>query len=335
MTHDVRDLRTHNDAHSELTPQDLPAASSFQRTLKTSIGCSGIGLHSGVRVAMKMHPAPVNSGIIFKRVDLVGGGSEIPARWDHIADSRMCTVLADESGVSIATVEHLMSAFYGMSIDNALVELNGPEVPAMDGSAAPFIFLMECAGVSEQSEPRKHLRILKPVVYSHGNKQVSLMPADHGLNLEFDIDFAAPAVGQQSCSFNIERDLFKSEISKARTFGFLSDVTALREAGLARGGSLENAIVVDGDRVLNEDGLRHDDEFVRHKVLDAIGDLYLTGHRIIGQFHGVCSSHADTANLLRQVFADDSNWELVEATNEAETSSWAVWDRPLKQATAG
>jgi UDP-3-O-[3-hydroxymyristoyl] N-acetylglucosamine deacetylase len=335
MAHDIRDLRTHNDADSELTPQDLPAASKFQRTLKTSIGCSGIGLHSGVRVAMKLHPAPVNSGIVFKRVDLVGGGSEIPARWDRIADSRMCTVLADESGVSVATVEHLMSAFYGMSIDNALVELNGPEVPAMDGSAAPFIFLMECAGVSEQSEPRKHLRILKPVVHSHGNKQVSLTPADHGLKLEFDIDFAAPAVGQQSCQFDIERDLFKSEISKARTFGFLSDVTALREAGLARGGSLENAIVVDGDRVLNEDGLRHSDEFVRHKVLDAIGDLYLTGHRIIGHFHGICSSHADTASLLRQVFADDSNWELVEATDEAETSAWAVWDRPLKQATAG
>jgi len=335
MAHDIRDLRTHNDADSELTHQDLPAASKFQRTLKTSIGCSGIGLYSGVRVAMKLHPAPVNSGIAFKRVDLVGGGSEIPARWDRIADSRMCTVLADESGVSVATVEHLMSAFYGMSIDNALVELNGPEVPAMDGSAAPFIFLMECAGVSEQSEPRKHLRILKPVVHSHGNKQVSLTPADHGLKLEFDIDFAAPAVGQQSCQFDIERDLFKSEISKARTFGFLSDVTALREAGLARGGSLENAIVVDGDRVLNEDGLRHSDEFVRHKVLDAIGDLYLTGHRIIGHFHGVCSSHADTASLLRQVFADDSNWELVEATDEVETSAWAVWDRPLKQATAG
>ena len=335
MTHDVRDLRTHNDANSELTPQDLPAASKFQRTLKASIGCSGISLHSGIRVAMKLHPAPVNSGIIFKRVDLVGGGSEIPASWDRIADSRMCTVLADESGVSVATVEHLMSAFYGMSIDNALVELNGPEVPAMDGSAAPFIFLMECAGVSEQSEPRKLLRILKPVVHSHGRKQVSLTPADHGLKLDFDIDFTAPAVGRQSYQFDIERGIFKSEISKARTFGFLSDVTALREAGLARGGSLENAIVVDGDRVLNEDGLRHSDEFVRHKVLDAIGDLYLTGHRIIGHFHGICSSHADTATLLRQVFSDDSNWELVDSTDEAETSAWATRSRPLKQATAG
>lgn len=333
MAHDVRDIRTENGAPLELTPQDLPEASNLQRTLKSAIGCSGVGLHSGVRVAMKLHPAPANSGIIFKRIDLVGGGSEIPARWDHIADSRMCTVLADKNGISVATVEHLMSAFYGMSIDNALVELNGPEVPAMDGSAAPFIFLMECAGVTEQPVLRKHLRILKPVVYSNGSKEVSLTPADHGLQLDFAIDFEAEAVGQQSCSFDIERDLFKSEISKARTFGFLSDVTALREAGLARGGSLENAIVVDGDRILNEDGLRHPDEFVRHKVLDAIGDLYLTGHRIIGQFHGVCSSHADTASLLRQVFADDSNWDLVEASEDLELGTWDTWTRPLKQAT--
>lgn len=335
MAHDVSDLRTLNGASPELIPQDLPKASNLQRTLKSSIGCSGVGLHSGVRVAMKLHPAPANSGIVFKRIDLVGGGSEIPARWDRIADSRMCTVLAAENGVSVATVEHLMAAFYGMSIDNALVELNGPEVPAMDGSAVPFIFLMECAGVTEQSVPRKHLRILKPVVYSNGTKEVTLAPAKSGLKLNFDIDFAAPAVGQQSCSFDIDRDVFKAEISKARTFGFLSDVTALREAGLARGGSLENAIVVDGDRVLNEDGLRHSDEFVRHKVLDAIGDLYLTGHRIVGEFQGFCSSHADTANLLRLVFAEDSNWDLIEAPESNASDTGQTWDQPLRQATAG
>ncbi len=335
MAHDVRDLRTLNGASLEMIPQGLPKASNLQRTLKSSIGCSGVGLHSGVRVAIKLHPAPANSGITFKRIDLVGGGSEIPARWDRIADSRMCTVLAAENGVSVATVEHLMAAFYGMSIDNAVVELNGPEVPAMDGSAAPFIFLMECAGVLEQTETRKHLRILKPIVYSHDNKEVALTPAEANLKLNFSIDFSAPAIGQQSCSFDIDRDVFKAEISKARTFGFLSDVTALREAGLARGGSLENAIVVDGDRVLNEDGLRHSDEFVRHKLLDAIGDLYLTGHRIVGEFHGTCSSHADTASLLRLVFADDSNWDLIEAPEDGLASADQTWDRPLKQATAG
>ncbi len=306
-----------------------------QRTLKSSIGCSGIGLHSGVRVAMRLHPAPANSGITFKRVDLVGGGSEIPALWHRIADSRMCTVLAAENGISVATVEHLMAAFFGMGIDNALVELNGPEVPAMDGSAAPFIFLMECAGVVEQDAKRQVLRVLKPVVYRNGAKEVGLAPAENGLEIDFQISFAAPTVGDQACSFSIDRDIFKSEISKSRTFGFLSDVTALREAGLARGGSLENAIVVDGDRILNEDGLRHSDEFVRHKALDVIGDLYLTGHRMIGHFHGVCSSHADTAKLLRKVFTDDSNWELIDAPHEIVGADAETWALPLQQAAAG
>lgn len=316
----------------QATPQK---ASIQQRTLKSSIGCSGVGLHSGVRVAMKLHPAPINTGIIFKRIDLVGGGSEIPARWDHIADSRMCTVLAAKNGVSVATVEHLMAAFYGMGIDNALIELNGPEIPAMDGSAAPFIFLIECAGVVDQSAPRKVLRVLKPVVYRNGANEVGLSPAETGLSVDFDINFAAPAVGRQSCSFEIGRDVFKAEISKARTFGFLSDVTALREAGLARGGSLENAIVVDGDRVLNEDGLRHTDEFVRHKALDAIGDLYLTGHRLIGAFHGVCSSHADTANLLRLLFKDHSNWELIDAPESEAVCPVESFDIPARKAALG
>lgn len=335
MALDVSNPSIGNDATSDHTLIPLNSRSNHQRTLKSSIGCSGIGLHSGVRVAMKLHPAPVNTGIVFKRVDLVGGGSEIPARWDHIADSRMCTVLAAENGISVATVEHLMAACYGMGVDNALIELNGPEVPAMDGSAAPFVFLMECAGVVEQDTPRQAIRILKPVVYRNGSKEVGLAPAEHGLTVDFEIQFTAAAVGHQSCQFSIGRDIFKSEISKSRTFGFLSDVTALREAGLARGGSLENAIVVDGDRILNEDGLRHSDEFVRHKALDAVGDLYLTGHRLIGHFHGVCSSHADTANLLRMVFADKANWDLVDAPYEDGISGDEDWIQPLQKAALG
>lgn len=334
MSLDVRALRTSSGAFGNATPADLPKATNRQRTLKSAIGCSGIGLHSGVRVAMKLHPAPINTGIVFKRIDLVGGGAEIPARWDRIADSRMCTVLAAENGVSVATVEHLMAALYGMGIDNALVELNGPEVPAMDGSAAPFIFLIECAGVIDQDTPRQVLRVLEPIVYRNGNKEVSLTPSNNGLTLQFDIDFAAEAVGKQSCSFDIDTDVFKTDISKARTFGFLSDVTALREAGLARGGSLENAIVVDGERVLNEDGLRHDDEFVRHKMLDAIGDLYLTGHRIVGHFHGICSSHADTASLLRKLFAQDSNWDLVDMPENGCISGPDAWQQPAQQQAA-
>ena len=334
MALDVSDPSTASGARA---PHISPVSTNprhLQHTLKSTIGCSGVGLHSGVRVTMKLHPAPADTGIVFKRIDLVGGGAEIPARWDRIADSRMCTVLAAENGVSVATVEHLMAAFYGMGVDNALVELNGPEVPAMDGSAAPFIFLIECAGVVEQKAPLKVMRVLKPVSFVNGQKEVRLEPSDSGLTVGFDISFTAPAVGNQSCKFDIDRDIFKAEISKARTFGFLSDVTALREAGLARGGSLENAVVVDGDRILNEDGLRHADEFVRHKALDAVGDLYLTGHPIVGHFHGVCSSHADTASLLGLLFADDSNWELVDAADLADNDA-SAWTAPLKRAVSG
>jgi UDP-3-O-[3-hydroxymyristoyl] N-acetylglucosamine deacetylase len=293
----------------------------FQKTLKTSIGCTGVGLHTGVRVAMKLHPAAPNTGIVFKRVDLIGGGATIKASWEHVADSRMCTVLADRNGISIATVEHLMSAFYGMEIDNAVVELNGPEVPAMDGSAEPFIFLIECAGVMEQDAPRRALRILKSHSHSNGNKMVALSPWHEGLRVDFHIDFHASAIGRQTCSFTVDPDTFRDELSRARTFGLLSDVTALREAGLARGGSLSNAIVVDGDRVLNDEGLRHENEFVRHKALDAIGDLYLAGHPIIAHFVGRCSSHADTARLMRQVYADRSCWEMVDVWQNLPTAA--------------
>jgi UDP-3-O-[3-hydroxymyristoyl] N-acetylglucosamine deacetylase len=296
----------------------------FQKTLRTSIGCTGVGLHSGVRVAIKLHPAEPNTGIVFRRVDLVGGGTEIPASWSRVTDSRMCTVLADDNGISVATVEHLMSAFYGLGIDNVMVEINGPEVPAMDGSAAPFIFLMECAGVVEQDVQRKALRILKTRSSSNGKKSVSLGPWHDGLRVDFHIDFQVAAIGRQSCSFVVERDVFKSELSRARTFGLLSEVTALREAGLARGGGLDNAIVVDGHRILNDDGLRHEDEFVRHKALDAVGDLYLTGHPIIGHFTGRRSGHADTARLMRQVLADRSCWELVDMwENDLAAGAWA------------
>lgn len=291
----------------------------FQKTLKTSIGCTGIGLHSGVRVALKLHPAAPNTGIVFKRIDLIGGGATIKASWEHVADSRMCTVLADRNGISVATVEHLMSAFYGMEIDNVVVELNGPEVPAMDGSAEPFIFLIECAGVLEQDISRRALRILKAHSHNNGTKSVALSPWHDGLRVDFHIDFHASAIGRQHCSFTVDPDTFRDELSRARTFGLLSDVTALREAGLARGGSLTNAIVVDGDRVLNDEGLRHDNEFVRHKALDAIGDLYLAGHPIIAHFTGRCSSHADTARLMRQVYADRSCWEMVDIWQDVPT----------------
>ena len=295
--------------------QDESSGPVSQTTLKSSIICRGVGLHSGVRVAMTLHPAPADSGIVFKRIDIVGGGAEIPARWDSVTDARMCTVIANDAGVSVATVEHLMSAFAGMRIDNALVEITGPEVPAMDGSAAPFVFLIECAGVQELDVPRKALKVLQQVSHSHDGKCVCLTPRDSGLQVDFSIDFDAPAIGTQSCALDVTASSYKTGIAKARTFGFLSEVTALREAGLALGGSLDNAIVVDGDRILNEGGLRMDDEFVRHKALDAIGDLYLVGHPIIGHFEGLKSSHADTAQLLRILFSDPANYTFVDWEN--------------------
>jgi len=321
MTFDASTPSAYGAPHANSSPSD-DKRPVLQKTLKSSIGCTGVGLHSGVRVAMKLHPAEPGTGIVFKRVDLVGGGATIEARWSRVVDSRMCTVVADENGIGVATVEHLMSAFYGAEIDNAIVEINGPEVPAMDGSASPFVFLIECAGIVEQDAPRRALKILRRKSYFNGNKMVALGPHDNGLHMEFHIDFSAQAIGQQSCSFAVEREIFKTELSHARTFGLLSDVTALREAGLARGGTLDNAIVVDGDRILNDDGLRHDNEFVRHKALDAIGDLYLTGYPIIGHFTGRCSSHADTASLMKQVYADKSCWEMVD-----------LWQNPDKPVT--
>tara|TARA_R110000868_G_scaffold216276_4_gene466385 strand:- start:100 stop:1101 length:1002 start_codon:yes stop_codon:yes gene_type:complete len=323
MTFDANTPSAYGASFANSTPSDtrIPV---FQKTLKSSIGCTGVGLHSGVRVAMKLHPASPGTGIVFKRVDLVGGGAIIEARWSRVVDSRMCTVIADQNGIGVATVEHLMSAFCGAEIDNAIVEINGPEVPAMDGSALPFVFLIECAGVIEQDEPRRALKILRRKSYFNGNKMVALGPHDEGLLIDFHIDFSAPAIGRQSCSFKVGRENFKTELSQARTFGLLSDVTALREAGLARGGTLDNAIVVDGDRILNDDGLRHDNEFARHKALDAVGDLYLTGHPIIGHFTGRCSSHADTASLMRQVYADDSCWEMVDLWQT--TANRPIWE---------
>jgi UDP-3-O-[3-hydroxymyristoyl] N-acetylglucosamine deacetylase len=283
----------------------------------------GVGLHTGARVAIKLHPAEANTGIVFRRVDLVGGGVQIPARWDRVVDSRMCTVIADPTGVSVATVEHLMAAFYGLGIDNAVVEINGPEVPAMDGSAHPFVFLMECAGVVEQGAPRKALRVLRPTTFVNGSKKVALGPSSGGLLIDFDIDFKAAAIGRQFCSIQVNADIFRNEICRARTFGLLSDVTALREAGLARGGSLENAIVVDGERILNDEGLRSANEFVFHKALDAIGDMYLSGFPIIGHFFGSCSSHADTSCLMRQVLTDRSRWEIVDLTSADYDVTWS------------
>jgi len=222
-----------------------------QRTIKNPIHCRGVGLHSGVKAAMTLHPAAPGSGIVFRRTDAGGAGAEIAATWQNVVESALCTTLSNGEGITIGTVEHLMAALAGAEIDNVLVELDGPEVPIMDGSAAPFVFLIECAGIVEQDAPRRAIRILKTVTVEDGEKSASLMP-DDGFSMSFEIDFASRAISRQDLSIVFDSDSFKSEISRARTFGLLHEVDRLRAAGLVRGGSLDNSVVVSGDTILNE-----------------------------------------------------------------------------------
>lgn len=276
----------------------------MQKTLKAPIHCRGIGLHSGAHVEMALRPAAPDTGIRFYRSDL---NTEIAAEWRNAVESPLCTTLVNDKDVSVGTVEHLMAAFAGLEVDNALVELDGPEVPAMDGSASPFVFLIECAGLAAQDAPRRVIRVLKPISVGTPGKSAALVPDDH-FSVTFAIDFASSAIRRQELTLSPCPATFKHELSAARTFGFLDEVERMREAGLARGGSLENAVVVAGDRVLNEEGLRYVDEFVRHKMLDAVGDLYLAGAPLLGHFHGTRSGHALNRQLLAALFADRAAW---------------------------
>ncbi len=278
--------------------------SGRQKTLGAPIHCRGIGLHSGAHIEMVLRPAAPNTGIRFYRSDL---NAELAADWRNAVDSPLCTTLSNGKGVSVGTVEHLMAAFAGLEVDNAVVELDGPEVPAMDGSASPFVFLIECAGFAEQDAPRRLIRVLKPVSVGAPGRSAVLLP-DERFSVSFAIDFASSAIRRQELTLSPCPATFKHELSAARTFGFLDEVERMREAGLARGGSLDNAVVIAGDRVLNEDGLRYVDEFVRHKMLDAIGDLYLAGASLIGHFHGTRSGHALNRQLLAALFADRTAW---------------------------
>ncbi|TWB21220.1 UDP-3-O-[3-hydroxymyristoyl] N-acetylglucosamine deacetylase [Nitrospirillum amazonense] len=312
-----------------------PITAARQQTLKAPINCTGVGLHSGLPVAMTMRPAPVNTGIVFRRVDLLRGGASeaqaaVPARWDAVVDTRLCTVVANATGATVGTVEHVMSALRGCGIDNLIIDLDGAEVPIMDGSAAPFVFLIECAGITQQEAARRVIRVLRPVSVVEGEKVATLTPAS-GSSFAFEIDFASAAVRRQEGFVRLGADSFKDEVAEARTFGFLQEVDMLRRAGLARGGSMDNAIVIDGDRVLNEGGLRFDDEFVRHKILDAVGDLYMAGYAIVGHYSGIRSGHALNNKLLHALFADASAYEIVE---EIDAAFVPAWEQPLLAATA-
>lgn len=277
---------------------------------------------------MMIGPAAVGQGIQFRRTDVSPATALIRARWDNVVDTRLCTVIGNEAGVTIGTVEHLMAALAGLGVDNATVELDGPEVPIMDGSADAFAFLIECVGLVEQTAPRQHLRVLKRVSVGDEKCHASLSPAPFPA-LEFALDFANPAVGYQEKSVRLTNGAFKQELARARTFGFVEEVEHLRKAGLIRGGSLDNAVVIGPDRVLNREGLRYADEFVRHKMLDALGDLYLAGAPILGWFSGVRSGHAMNNQLLRVLFADRDAWTLVEEELPV-ASQWT--DRDVRQA---
>lgn len=281
-----------------------------QRTLKTSVSVTGVGLHSGEKVTLSLRPAPANSGIVFRRVD-VKPVVEIQARAHAVHDTRLSTCM-EQSGVRVATIEHLMSALAGLGIDNVLVEMDGAEVPIMDGSSGTFIFLLQSAGIVEQSAAKKFIRIKKTVEVKQGDKWVRFEPYN-GYKLTFTINFTHPvfAGSKQHVIVDLGEHSYIRDISRARTFGFMQDVEAMRAQGLALGGSLDNAIVMDDYRVLNADGLRFEDEFVKHKVLDAIGDLYLLGHAVIGAFSGFKSGHALNNALLRELLANEQAWEFV------------------------
>lgn len=281
-----------------------------QRTLKNSIRATGVGLHTGKKVLMTLRPAPANVGIVFRRVDL-DQPVDIRASAENVGDTQLGTTLVKD-GVKISTVEHLLSAFAGLGIDNAFVEVSAPEVPIMDGSAGPFVFLLQSAGLEEQGVAKRFVRIKKSVRVEDGEKWARFDPFD-GFKVNFEIEFNHPIFKKrlQTASMDFSTTSFLKEVSRARTFGFMRDLETLRARNLALGGTMDNAIVLDDFRVLNEDGLRYEDEFVKHKILDAIGDLYLLGHSLIGEFSGFKSGHALNNRLLRALIADQSTWEEV------------------------
>jgi UDP-3-O-[3-hydroxymyristoyl] N-acetylglucosamine deacetylase len=282
-----------------------------QRTLKNVIRATGVGLHTGDKVFMTLRPAAVNTGIIFRRVDL-DPVVEVPGFATNVGDTSMSSTLIDDDGVRVATVEHLLSAFAGMGIDNAYVDLSAPEVPIMDGSAGPFVFLIQSAGIEEQSAAKRFIRILEPIEYKFEDKWAKIEPYE-GFKVSFKIEFNHPVFKSHTsfASVDFSTTSFLKEISRARTFGFMRDLEMLRDMNLVLGGSMDNAIVLDDYRVLNEDGLRYEDEFVKHKVLDAIGDLYLLGHSLIGAYSGYKSGHELNNQLLRQLLRQPDSWEEV------------------------
>jgi UDP-3-O-[3-hydroxymyristoyl] N-acetylglucosamine deacetylase len=284
----------------------------LQHTLIAPVQISGVGVHTGQTVHLTISPAPVDAGVSFSRTDVSERNPLIPARADRVSETRLGTVIANEDGVSVSTVEHLMAVFCGLGIDNVLVSIDGPEAPIMDGSCEPFVRLIDRAGRRPQPAARAYLEILEPIEVFDGDKRAALLPAD-GFEVAFEILFDADAIGRQCIDLVVDEAVFRGDLADSRTFGFLHEVEALRAVGLARGGSMENVVVIDGGAVLNPFGLRRSDEFVRHKALDAIGDLYLLGAPLIGRYEGRYSGHGLNNALTRAVLANPSSWRMTSA----------------------
>ncbi|UVK76813.1 MAG: UDP-3-O-acyl-N-acetylglucosamine deacetylase [Sodalis sp. Fle] len=289
-----------------------------QRTLKYIVQATGVGLHTGKKVTLTLHPAPANTGVIYRRTDL-NPSVDFPADASLVRDTMLCTCLVNEHGMRVSTVEHLNAVLSGLGIDNIIVEIDAPEIPIMDGSAGPFVYLLLDAGIEELNSAKRFLRLKQSVRVEDGDKWVELTPFN-GFTLDFTIDFKHPAIDVRSQRYflNFSSESFVRQICRARTFGFMRDIESLQSRGLALGGSFDCAIVVDDYRVLNDDGLRFDDEFVRHKMLDAIGDLFMCGHNIIGAFTAFKSGHALNNKLLQAVLARQETWEMVTFEDEAE-----------------
>ncbi|HZC15821.1 MAG TPA: UDP-3-O-acyl-N-acetylglucosamine deacetylase [Caulobacteraceae bacterium] len=284
----------------------MATSAVFQHTLQGPVAFEGVGLHSGRTMTCVLRPAAAGAGVTFIRTDLAGD-NRIPARADAVTRTQLGTVIGNAVGAEVSTIEHLMSAFAALGVDNAVVELDGPELPIMDGSAEPFVRLIDRAGVKRQEAPRRYIEIIEPIEVVDGDKRAALVPADQ-FEMAFEIDFKSAAIGGQRIDMVLDEAAFREGVAESRTFGFLHEVEALRKAGLARGGSMDNCLVIDGDELMNPEGLRSSDEFVRHKALDALGDLYLLGAPIIGRFEGVLAGHTLNNALARALLARPETW---------------------------
>ena len=281
-----------------------------QKTTVAPAIIAGVGVHTGDRVRLAVRPAPVGTGIVFVRTDVTDRDNRIPVSGEAVVDARLNTMIENAAGVRLSTIEHLMAAFSALGVSNAVVEVDGPELPILDGSALQFVQLLDRAGFRRQEAPVRYIEILEPIRVEDGDKSAALLPCDR-YEMRFEIDFPTPVIGNQVVDFVVDEETFRSEIMAARTFGFAHEVEALRQAGLARGGSLENAVVIDGDQILNPGGLRMEREFVRHKALDAIGDLYVLGAPLLGRYEGVKAGHALNNKLVRALLAAPHAWREV------------------------